>query len=125
MDDILLKKFINLSNIIINDKGSLNLMMLVGKETPFTEDRWDFLISAKWLDEDNSKNINYLMKKMLVAQITPQDIRHINRIVPLKKNSEFVTKINSAVSSEGRPFFLDNCIFNDIRLDGIVITSKK
>jgi len=74
----LLEKLATMEREVAVEKGEFRLFALFLRED--SPDKWDLLVSAPWLDENESAGIDYLAKQVQ-SRLDPQELISLSRLV--------------------------------------------
>jgi hypothetical protein len=80
-DEILIRKLKSLESAIASEKGPFDLFALFSTDDEL-EDKWDLVVAATWIDEDDRKALDYLSSK-LQKDLTPEEFLSISKIAIL------------------------------------------
>lgn len=122
MNDFL-QKLIGMEIKIANDKGQFDLFALFSSDEE-PDNKWDLVVSAAWIGEDNKVALSYLSSQ-LNNSLDTQELLSISKIVPLDVYDPRVIDIQRIVPVEHSLKFLPNYSFYGFKVDKIyVITAK-
>jgi hypothetical protein len=76
--------------------------------------RWDLIISADWVEEDNNIPAIYYMAHKLQDRLDVEELVSISRVEPLHPSSDFVMSVLKAIRATGEGAECYNCMFNGI-----------
>ena len=91
-------KFIELRNEIIEERGDLALFALFLRED--AEDRWDLLVSAPWLEQDEAAGLRYLSKK-LMTKLSERELLEISRVVLIEQSDPGLRSLLKSTTVKG------------------------
>jgi hypothetical protein len=119
----LIEKFIKIDKEIWQEKDTLYLFgLFLRQDAP---NKWDLVISAKWLSDNIRVDVNYIVNKIR-KYIPKEEGVILSRIVLLKKDNKLVSNINMAFDIKNNAAECKDCVFNNILIKhAYVITSKK
>jgi hypothetical protein len=116
-------KLIPLESAIAGQKGPFDLFALFSTDEEL-EDKWDLVVAATWIGEDNKKALDYLSSKLQNA-LTPQEFLSISKIAILDVYDPRVKDIQKHHRVEHDLLRLTEYRFDGIRVDIVyLITSK-
>jgi len=108
---------------IAEDKGPFDLFALFSTDDEL-EDKWDLVVAATWINEDNKKALDYLSNK-LQHSLTSQEFLSISKIAILDVYDPRVKDIQKHHKIEHGLLRLTDYRFYRIRVDIVyLITSK-
>ena len=108
VEELLVKKIIELKEKILNEKGPLNLFALVQKDE---QDNWDLVVSSNFFFGKEKEFLEYFVGE-LQRSLTNRELKFILRVILLKPDDNFVKNINSGMKIEKGRMVLENCTFN-------------
>lgn len=116
------EKLASLEKEISREKGSFDLFAVFLRED--VPDRWDVVVSAKWLERDEKDGLEYLVEKFK-SVLTADEIKRISRIVLLDRQNPGVKKITSEFRVRHKPSLIEKQrFFESVDIErGYVITS--
>jgi hypothetical protein len=94
----LLQKFVDLEMRIANEKGPFDLFALFSSDEE-PENKWDLVVSATWIGEDNKPALNYLSNQ-LSNILNTQELLSISKIVILDVYDPRVKQIQKIFNVE-------------------------
>jgi len=104
------------------EKGSFNLFALIERDDSFG--KWDIVISAKWI-KDNEKTLINTIASKISKNLSKDEQLMLSRIVVLPSTDPFVKNLNMFVGAEHGTIKLSNNTFNGIFVkEAYLITSK-
>ncbi len=113
------EKFVQIRKEIIAERGDLTLFALFLREG--SEDRWDLLVSAPWLDGDEGAGLRYLAKK-LSTKLSEREMLEISRIVLIEQNDPGLKKLlRNTIVEDGEIRELENTHFAGLSLSRAII----
>ena len=116
-------KFAGLETDISAERGDFVLFALFLRED--VADRWDLIVSAPWAMADQKGALDYMVNK-IKADLGPQDLTQLSRIVFVDPKDAAVASINKAVHVEhGSAEFRDVNFFGLPIKHAFIITSKQ
>lgn len=122
MNELVLK-LIPVESAIAAEKGPLDLFALFSTDEDL-EDRWDLVVAATWIGEDNKKALDYLSSKLQNA-LTSEEFLSISKIAILDVYDPRVKDIQTHNKVEHDLIRLTEYKFNGIKVDIVyLITSK-
>jgi len=89
-----IEKLASLEHDIASEKGEFSLFALFLRED--TDDKWDLLASAPWLEADKRESLEYLVNQ-LRARLDTQELLSLSRIVLLEKGNPVLEAIHKAI----------------------------
>lgn len=122
-DEGLVRKLKSLELATAGEKGPFDLFALFSTDEEL-EDKWDLVVAATWIGEDNKKALDYLSSK-LQKVLTPQEFLSISKIAILDVYDPRVKDIQKQYQIEHDLRRLTEYKFYGIRVDIVyLITSK-
>lgn len=119
----LIEKLIPLEITIAADKGNFDLFALFSNDEGL-EDKWDLVVAATWISEDNKKALDYLSDR-LQSFLSSQEFLSISKIAILDVYDPRVKDIQKHYQVEHGKLRLTDYRFYNIRVDIVyLITSK-
>jgi hypothetical protein len=114
-------KFISLEKELAKEKGDFTLFALFLRED--VEDRWDLVLSARWLKSTNKKDYEFIANR--VKKILNKDeLIYLSRIVILDKGNPVLEAIHNNITGEQHEVI--NCNFSGLQIKyAYIITSKR
>ncbi|MCI0489817.1 MAG: hypothetical protein L0229_24770 [Blastocatellia bacterium] len=118
----IIEKLAKLEESVAKEKGPFDLFGLFLREDGF--DKWDLVASALWIEEDYSKALDYMTKK-LNSILTTEELLKISKVVLINEFDERVRNIQKYIAVEHTPTELREANFFGLRMDMVyIITSK-
>jgi hypothetical protein len=122
-DEGFVHKLKSLELAIAGEKGPFDLFALFSTDEEL-EDKWDLVVAATWIGEDDKKALDYLSSKLQQA-LTPQEFLSISKIAILDVYDPRVKDIQKHYKIEHDLLRLTEYKFYGIRVDIVyLITSK-
>jgi len=122
MKDIV-TKLVNIENEMSSARGSFNLFALFLRED--AEDKWDLLVSSKWISDDKSGSLKYIASNVQKV-LTEKELLKISGIVVIDYNNPALDAIYRAVTTEHSSIEIINSNFFGIIIrHAYIITSQK
>lgn len=122
-DEGLVCKLKSMELAIASDKGPFDLFALFSTDEGL-DDKWDLVVAATWIDEDDKKALDYLSFKLLKA-LTTEEFLSISKIAILDVYDPRVKDIQKHYQIEHDLRRLTEYKFYGIRVDIVyLITSK-
>ena len=113
------KKLAEVEREVTSEKGAFALFGLFLRED--SEDRWDLVVSAPWIESDKEASIEYLAEKVK-SRLDAEDIIQLSRIASLDKNNPVLEAINNAARvKSGGEMNLQNCLFGNVTIAKAII----
>ena len=116
-----LKKIGILEQEISGEKGEFSLFGLFLRTD--TQDRWDLLVSAPWLEKDKKKGLDYLAGRVR-SQLDPEELLSISRIVILEQGNPVLEAINKAISVRHGKVEVRDSTFSGIQIAQACISTS-
>jgi hypothetical protein len=112
----IITKFKTIYLEVKSEKGPCNLFMVL-KMDDFT-DKWSLAISAKWITQENKKEIFKYVADKLTSRMSPAEISTIARLGIFLPDEHLVNLFNSAVAIQGNgePIRLVNTKINGFQV---------
>jgi hypothetical protein len=112
-------KFVQIRSEIIAEKGELTFFALFLREG--VEDRWDLLVAAPWLDQDEATALRYLAKK-ITSKLTEREMLELSRIVLIEQNDPGLKKLlRNTIVEDGAVREIENSQFAGLSLSRAII----
>lgn len=112
-------KFAQIRSEIIADRGELTLFALFLREG--VEDRWDLLVAAPWLDDDEAAALRYLSRK-LNTKLSDREMIELSRIVLIEQGDPGLrTLLRDTVVEDGKVREIENSKFAGLSLSRAII----
>ena len=121
----LVNKLRNLSNEIIKDHNSISLIMLLGNNFPESTTAFDYVISAKWLNDYNLDEGMDLILDYLYKRLSVEDLEQISRVTIIHTSDPIVQNITRNMGVQGAISFIMNCQFGNIIIPNAVIFESR
>ena len=121
MNEETLKKIGILEQEISGEKGEFSLFGLFLRTD--TQDRWDLLVSAPWLEKDKKKGLDYLAGRVH-SQLDPEELLSISRIVILEQGNPVLEAINKAISVRHGKVEVRDSTFSGIQIAQACISTS-
>lgn len=83
-------KFAQIRSEIIADRDELTLFALFLRQD--AGDRWDLVVAAPWVDDDEAAALRY-MSKILNAKLSDREMLELSRIVLIEQNDPGLKKL--------------------------------
>lgn len=116
-------KLVKIEKKISAEKGPFNLFALFLRGD--TEDKWDLLVSSKWISNDKYESLKYISSEVQKG-LDQEELVKISRIVVIDCGNPELDAINSAIAIEHGNIKIDNCnFFGFIIRRAYIISSKK
>jgi len=105
------------------DKGAFNLFALFMRED--AENKWDLLVSSKWISKNKSKSLKYIASNVQNA-LTQKELVKISRIIIIDNDNSALDVIHQSLATEHSITEIRNCIFFGLSIQhAYIITSQK
>ncbi len=117
------QKFLTIEKTISNEKGNFNLFALMLREE--SQDRWDLVLSANWLDANPNKYYEYILNKIAKGLGKIEEVNKISRIIFLNKHDKFFKEIKYFIKPEQNITELKEIKINDIHFKHVLIFTSK
>jgi hypothetical protein len=113
------EKFVQLRSEIIADRGELTLFALFLRGE--VDDRWDLLVAAPWVDDDEAGALRYLSRKV-AAKLSEREIIELSRIVLIEQNHPGLKELlRETVVEDGIVRQIENLEFAGLSLRRAII----
>ncbi|WP_312461172.1 hypothetical protein [Proteiniclasticum sp.] len=110
-----------MSDAIIKDQKSVNLIMLLGDNYMDQNNSFDYVISAKWLDKyKHDKGIDLILD-YLFEYLTIDDRKHISRVMTISTTDPIVQNITRNMGVQGGVAYNIDCRFGDLIIPFAII----
>jgi hypothetical protein len=119
---IFLQKLNALETELSHQKGDFVLFGVFLRDG--SPDRWDVVVSAPWLDEDDNESLRFMVKQ-IQAKIELPELLLVATVLILDPSQEFVQEMNDEVRVEHGNVKITDYIFNGMSIERAhIITSK-
>ena len=112
--NINIKNFRQLEKYIVEEKGAFQLLALFLRED--SPGKWDFIVSAEWIDEDKYSAIRYIAEKMN-QHLSFTDRMIISRIVPIETHHTEITHLIDTYHVSDKPIEIYHNLFFDVAVE--------
>ena len=117
------QKMISIERDISTEKGDFSLFALFLRED--AEDKWDFVVSAPWLEKHKKEGIEYLARK-LQTNLDQNELLTISKIVLIDRDNPALDAIHRAIRAEHSGIEVKDSNFFGLQIKhAYIITSKK
>lgn len=118
----LVGKLAKVEQEIADERGGFSLFALFLRED--VENKWDVVVSAPWFGDDQKSLLDYLVQK-IQAELGPEEMTMLSRIVLVEPNNVAAKAVNKAVQIEHGVSEVLNSDFFGLRIkQAYIITSK-
>lgn len=114
-----IKKLVRLESAVASEKGPFDLFGLFSTDEEL-DGRWDLVVSATWIGEDNLQALEFLTKQ-LRSYLTPAEFSRILKIAPLDVYDPRVIDIQKLVTTEHKVKELSNYRFYGFKVEKMYI----
>lgn len=114
-----INKLIRLEAAVASEKGPFDLFGLFSTDEE-EHDRWDLVVSATWIGEENLQALEFLTKQ-LRSYLTPAEFSRILKIAPLDVYDPRVIDIQKIVTTEHKVKELSNYRFYGFKVEKMYI----
>lgn len=114
-----------MSNRILSDYSYVNLIILLGNNSPEHTDSFDYLISAQWLNELRQDEGMDIVLDYFFDVLNEDERAHISRITIVHSTDPFVRNITSGMNISGGSVEIINCQFNNIVIPYAILLESK
>lgn len=119
--ETLVIKLRKISDNIINDHKSVNLIMLFGNSSKEQTTAFDYVISAIWLNNlDQDKGMDIILD-YLFEGLSIEELKFISRVTIIHTNDPSVQIINRTMGVRGGTASVINCVFDNIEIPFAII----
>jgi hypothetical protein len=119
----LIQRFAQLETQISNEKGDFALFALFMREE--VPDRWDLMISARWLGHDNVTAVNYLVEQ-IKSKLGDGALINLARIVVIDPDDAHVQELNREIHVEHGNVEVRDSTFSGLAIkQAHIITSNR
>ena len=120
----LFKRFSEIEKEMAAERGEFTLLGLFQRDTTLF-DRWDVVVSADWLGEDEYEAMKYIIPEFQ-KRLTKEQWLMVSGVQVLKPNEAFVEEMLEEVREGNGNFKVSNFDFNGMTLTrGIIIAPKQ
>jgi len=113
-DEIMLEKYANIAQTLIQEKGPFKLFALLELSNMACE--WDVVLSASWLPgNDKMESLRFIVDKFR-AVLTHQEYLKIARVILLDVNEPFVKELQKFLQEHNNPK-----TFSSVEIEGVEI----
>jgi hypothetical protein len=117
-----LGKLISIEEELSRDKGDFTLFGIFLRDG--SPNRWDIVVSAPWLDENQNESLDFMVKKVQ-EKLELAELRFVAMVLILDPSQEFVQEMNDEVQVEHGNVKITDYIFNGMGIERAhIITSK-
>lgn len=109
----LAQKFHQMEIDISEEKGKFRLFGLFLRED--SKDKWDLIVSAKWIDEDKEVALQYLANQLKFT-LDKDELLYISRIVIMEKDNPYLQTLKPAFRIEHSTAQLENVQVNGLTI---------
>jgi hypothetical protein len=118
----LVKKLIDIEVEISKEKGRFHLFALFLRED--SEDKWDLLVAAPWVNESRTDAIKYIAS-VVQKTLNEDELLKITRVVIIDDANPALGAVHRAIDIEHGSAEINNCNFFGLIIKrGYLITSK-
>ena len=120
----LFKRFSEIEKEMAAERGEFTLLGLFQRDTTLF-DRWDVVVSADWLGEDEYEAMKYIIPEFQ-KRLTKEQWLMVSGVQVLKPNEAFVQEMLEEIREGNGNFKVSNFDFNGMTLTrGIIIAPKQ
>ena len=118
----LVNRLITIEVEISKEKGQFHLFALFLRED--SEDKWDLLVAAPWIDENKTDAIKHISSVVQKA-LNENELLKITRVVIIDDTNRDLRAVHRAIDIEHGSAEINNCnFFGHIIKHAYLITSK-
>lgn len=107
------QKLLDMEKEVSSQKGSFRLFGLFLRED--SENKWDLVVSASWIDEDKENALQYLTNQ-LQQRLGKEELLRISRTVIIDKDNPFLEHLKPAFKIKHSSVKMEN-----VHIDGLTI----
>lgn len=119
MKDEIAEKLNELEREISNEKGDFTLWALLQRAG--AQDRWDLVVSATWIENNDEEGLKYLTKKVS-SRLDEKEILYISRIIILDRGNPILSKLQEKVKAQHGEIKHKPVSMQDLNLSGLEIS---
>jgi hypothetical protein len=119
----IIEKLASLERDIASEKGEFSLFALFLRED--TDDKWDLLASAPWLDANKRESLDYIVNQ-LRARLDTRELLSLSMIVLLEKDNPVLEAIHQEIKvRHGIAEVMDSVFYGVAIKHAYIITSER
>ncbi|MGJ9381540.1 hypothetical protein [Salipaludibacillus sp. CF4.18] len=123
--EALVKSLRDMSNKIIEDHKSVSLIMLLGNNLYERTDAFDYIISAKWLNEYDQEEGMDIVLDYLFDNLEQSEREHISRITIIHTSDPIVQDITRNMFRIGGFSYNIDCQFGNLIIPYAIIFESR
>lgn len=117
----LVTKLREISDIIIKERGDVNLLMLFGNNTRDLTTAFDYIVSAVWLDDfDPSSGIDIILD-YLYENLTEEELAGVSRVSLIHTNDFMISDFTKKIGVKGSITVFTNCLVGDLEIPYAIV----
>lgn len=123
--DTLVENMRIMSDKIIDEHEQVNLIMLLGNDETDKITAFDYIISAKWLNEYSQEDGMEIVLDYFFNYVPVEDRLLISRITIIHTDDQIVKTITSSIGQQGGRSLVINCKFGNLIIPYALILESR